>query len=429
MKKWTVRKYLLPYQRQVTNDQSRFKIWLAARQVGKSTAVAYESLNLAVNDAGSSIMILSASQRQSDEFINKVRLWLDAINAAYGGSGISKKETTEEVALVNDSRIISLPANPRTIRGFSGHIFLDEFAFHQATKQIWAAIYPMVTRGYKIRITSTPNGRQNMFHDIWERGGDHWSRHETSIYQAVEDGLKVDIALLKQSTPDPVIWAQEYECRFIDQATAFLTYDLIGSVESGQAGRPDSRGDGPFYIGADIGRRRDLTVYWVLEPSGDVLWTREVVDLKEASFSEQDRNLDRLVDRYKPQRICMDQGGLGERVVEDAKARYGRSRVEGLIFTAQIKQVLAQDLRRRFEDKTIRIPPDPAIRDDLHSIRRTTTIAGNIRFDAERNGDGHADRFWALALAVHAGEDGSTTPRINLPRRPVLSMPDKMSGF
>jgi len=35
-------------------------------------------------------------------------------------------------------------------------------------------------------------------------------------------------------------------------------------------------------------------------------------------------------------------------------------------------------------------------------VTKQTTAAGNIRFTAERTPDGHADRFWALALAVHA---------------------------
>jgi len=34
-------------------------------------------------------------------------------------------------------------------------------------------------------------------------------------------------------------------------------------------------------------------------------------------------------------------------------------------------------------------------------------VAGNIRFTAERSEEGHADRFWALALAIHAASSPS----------------------
>jgi len=36
-------------------------------------------------------------------------------------------------------------------------------------------------------------------------------------------------------------------------------------------------------------------------------------------------------------------------------------------------------------------------------VKKETTAAGNIRFTADRSKSGHSDRFWALALALHAG--------------------------
>jgi len=39
---------------------------------------------------------------------------------------------------------------------------------------------------------------------------------------------------------------------------------------------------------------------------------------------------------------------------------------------------------------------------ELASIRRIITAAGNIRYDAPRTSEGRADRAWALALALYA---------------------------
>jgi phage FluMu gp28-like protein len=50
----------------------------------------------------------------------------------------------------------------------------------------------------------------------------------------------------------------------------------------------------------------------------------------------------------------------------------------------------------------MRIPSDEHITADLRSIKKENTAAGNIRFAADRGKNGHADRFWALALAIHA---------------------------
>jgi hypothetical protein len=42
-------------------------------------------------------------------------------------------------------------------------------------------------------------------------------------------------------------------------------------------------------------------------------------------------------------------------------------------------------------------------------VTKQVSAAGNIRFTAERTPDGHADRFWALGLAIHAatGSEGA----------------------
>ena len=98
----------------------------------------------------------------------------------------------------------------------------------------------------------------------------------------------------------------------------------------------------------------------------------------------------------------MDQTGMGEKPVEDAKRRYGEYRVEGLLFTNLTKQDLAFELRRRFEDRQVRIPVDQDIRRAHHAVKKTVTSAGNVRFDADRTDKGHADEFWSHALAIHA---------------------------
>jgi phage FluMu gp28-like protein len=212
---------LLPYQRRWVEDKSPLKIWLASRQVGKSFAVAMEAVDLATRGKCNNL-ILSSSERQSQEVMRKVYLHLGYCGARSAGALAADRETREEVELPNGSRIISLPANPDTVRGFSGNVFLDEFAFHQNTEDIWRAMYPTVTRGYVIRITSTPNGKLGMFYRLWS-GDARFSRHRVSIHEAVREGLGADVEMLRAGIADPQSWAQEYECEFLDEATAYLT--------------------------------------------------------------------------------------------------------------------------------------------------------------------------------------------------------------
>ena len=100
-------------------------------------------------------------------------------------------------------------------------------------------------------------------------------------------------------------------------------------------------------------------------------------------------------------------------LAEELQWEFGIYTVENINFTLPVKEDLATTILRTFQDKRIRIPVDYNLRQDLHSVRRTVTSAGHTRFDAERSKDGHADRFWSLALALHAAAQPMAYPRVS----------------
>lgn len=315
-------------------------------------------------------------------------------------------------AVVAGSVVTALPANPDTARGFSANVFLDEFAWHQQSRAIWAALFPVISAGWKLRVTSTPNGKGNKFYELMTdtEAGMLWSRHVVDIHQAVAEGLPRNIAELKAGLNDDELWRQEYELEWLDEASAWLPYDLINSCEHPDAGNPKLFRGGPVFVGNDIARRRHLWVAWPLELVGDVGWTREIVELRNATFREQDERLDTVVDVYRPRRVAMDQTGMGEKPVEDAIRRYGATMVEGVLFTGPTQLDLATALKERFEDRTIRIPEgNRELRADLHAVKKIAGPTGHPRLlveDGESAGGGHADRFWAAALACGAAAGG-----------------------
>ena len=188
----------------------------------------------------------------------------------------------------------------------------------------------------------------------------------------------------------------------MDAATAWLTYELIDAAESGDAGDPAAYAGGPCWVGMDFGRRRDLAVIAVLEEVGDVLVNRELVELDRQRFAVQKEEFDRVMREYRVVRAALDQTGMGEEPVEWAQERFGTSRIEGVLFGETNKLAMATALRDRMEDRRLRIPRIPKLRNDLHSVQRVAGPTGKPRLVATRGDDGHADRFWALALAASA---------------------------
>ncbi|WP_460031311.1 phage terminase large subunit family protein [Megalodesulfovibrio paquesii] len=105
----------------------------------------------------------------------------------------------------------------------------------------------------------------------------------------------------------------------------------------------------------------------------------------------------RAFDKYTVVRCCMDQTGMGEKPVEDAKDAHGQYRVEGVLFTGPAKQHLATLGKEAFQDRRLRIPQgDTGLRRDLHSLKKIQAPLGAPRFLSQGDADSHADRAWAL---------------------------------
>ena len=129
--------------------------------------------------------------------------------------------------------------------------------------------------------------------------------------------------------------------------------------------------------------------------------------MQNAKFSAQEEVLYRLLLLPNLRRCCIDATGLGMQLAERAQERFGTYKVEAVQFTAPVKEELAYPVKAAFEDLNLRIPFDRNLQADLRAIKKETTAAGNIRFSADRSKNGHADRFWALALAIHAAGSGN----------------------
>jgi len=408
---------LLPYQRAWVQDTARFKIWLKSRQIGGSLAASFEVVADAL-ESGGDWVILSAGERQALEFMDKVNraasIFCDAVSFATGREYRPEIQKSQ-LRFPNGARVLALPANPSTARGYSANLVLDEFAFHENPEEIWRAVYPIISnplRGaLKLRVISTPAGRNNKYFELWDRAPG-FSRHKTSVYDAVAGGLALNVDELRANLADPEGWAQEFECQFMEHSSQVFPAELVAACEDasldiharafGKSGElaPEAFG-GPLFLGIDLGRKRDLTVAWTLqrEVSG-LLVTREILVLERMPFPEQEALLAPRVARAAF--VAIDATGVGGPVSEHLATTLEESKLEAVTFTGDSKRELFERTKKTLQARGLRLPADARLRDDLASVQRLVTPGGTIRYAAARTADGHADRATALALAVHA---------------------------
>jgi phage FluMu gp28-like protein len=157
---------------------------------------------------------------------------------------------------------------------------------------------------------------------------------------------------------------------------------------------------GVIYSGTDIGRKKDRTVSIALEKVGDVNWMRRMDTLDRTPFKAQFDLLDPIVGRSL--RSCVDATGIGAQLAEDLAAKHGQ-KVEQVVFNIENKERMATLTKRVFEERKIRIVSSAVLRRAVNAVKRYTSPTGHFRFDADRTDAGHADEFWALALALSAG--------------------------
>jgi phage FluMu gp28-like protein len=201
---------------------------------------------------------------------------------------------------------------------------------------------------------------------------------------------------------------QEYELAFLDESQTYFPYDLIFSCVSDEL-RPCEGVEkvlrsttGDLYAGFDVGRTRNTSELVVLEKRPKRLVYRYGRSFDRSRFQEQEASLRKMLKRSKRfKRLCVDRHGIGMNLAENLRSEF-RSRVEGVALVGQMKETLAVDLHIAFENEEVSIPRDRDLIAQIHSIKKTATDAGYSRYDTEKNEKHHADRYWSLALAVHA---------------------------
>lgn len=442
-----------------------------SRQIGKSYTLAAWAvdrlLDKLCNHPQWLVTVLSNSRDNGAEFVRKCEEVCRQLGVAVEIEKASEKVESEclhmearvavtqkprdrkgkkDKPVVHTGRIKVLAANPRTARGFSGDLILDEFAFHADSAAIWEAAEPILSanREFLCRVASTGNGRHNLFYrmvtggmfkvsrisrtDAWKRGQPVYDPNTRQPITPAEARAK---ALDKQA------YDQNYELAFNHEHMALLTEELVIAAE-----RPELAIDeqvwspatlarlnnavNPLHLGNDIGRNRDLSVLTVVEVDGKMRRVLGMLRMNEMRLPAQQAQVALACRAPQFAGYEGDMTGLGLGLVEALQEEFGEERVRGVNFaatepiterlrddgrksaTARVTEIMATNLLESFEGRCWEIPADAELRDDLRKPEKVTSPGGRVSIAATRDEAGHADHFWSLALAERAARRGQT---------------------
>jgi phage FluMu gp28-like protein len=403
------------------------------------------------------------------EKINYAKEFYHSIPKKHRKALVSETKTTMEFldkGGKTTSRLISIACRPP--RGRGGDIVFDEMAIYPRTKArtIYTAGLPVVSRGGCVEIGSTPLGKIGLFYELYTEKETYpeYQRFEVpwwyvgelcnNVAEAVKLAPYMDTenrvelfgtVAIKTQLKSMALedFQQEYECSFIDSALSYITLDLIdantpGMREGDRVGFAPEDGEEEdievkifkdadslivgyssffekysngepirLYMGYDVARYRDAAVIFVIGhlPNGKKISVAEI-EMKVKEYEFQLDQFRKVFKQLPAVRACIDRTGIGDPLCETLQKEFGTAKVEGVQFVPAAKEDLAIGVKTGLEKKEFLLQNDSKFRRQIHSIKRIAVSGGSFRYDSERDEDGHADTFWAWALANKAVING-----------------------
>lgn len=183
------------------------------------------------------ILIASASQLQASKVLREIKEHIRSMPEFMRPE--FSKETETEIHFSSGSKIISLPSNPSTVRGFSGGIILDEYGIlnRKDSEALWEALLPSIIKNnYRIILISTPRGKNNLFHDFCNPKKDE---NDNIIGVSADKVIKIhwsDVPHVKKAVEEMDLankmphrsFLQEFCCEFLsEEEDSLFSAELI----------------------------------------------------------------------------------------------------------------------------------------------------------------------------------------------------------
>lgn len=411
---------LLPYQRDFILAPKKRKLWLAARQIGKSFSLGYLAVYKALSKKGGLALIISTGARASSEIIKKVTQFADAVKVM-SNSRIDYTASADCVKFNNGSRVMSLPSgNPSALRGYTSvATIIDEAAFIERPEEVLAAILPTLTRdpNSELVVASTPAGKNSLFYEMYNSALDdeEWYVQTTNIYDAKDAGLTVDIDSLRTLCPDEDIFKQEYLCQFNAEYSQLIDTSLLEFIDP-----PDNIDALPHWMGMDVGSTSDRTaIVDLVQLPDDTLLVADATIMHKASYESQ---LEMVKEKHAKNHYrggYIDQNGIGSALAEFVTKKVS-TLLQGFTWTGTNKGPAYERLRAGVFDHKLKFATHlkNQIIADVSNVHRIVTESGQVKYEAGRNAEGHSDLTSAIVLALEA--NASRPQQISMPTSQIL---------
>jgi hypothetical protein len=376
------------WQEKVLNTKGNLCI-CAGRQVGKSTIISRDAGEYAINNPGTSIMIIAAVERSALLLFEKVLSYIHQKDKKLIATGKDKPLKTK-LKLKNGSIINCLPTGDSGY-GIRGHtidrLYADEAAFIK--EPVWAAVTPMLaTTGGDIVLLSTPLGIDNYFCRAFN--SDQFTSFHINAEEVAESREEPQRTNMLNHQKEEKIrmsklqYQQEYQGLFVGGIQRLFSDQIIDNVCTLK--EPGSR-NGNIYLGIDVARMGgdETVLVSLIEREGNLA----MIDM-EIPPPQRLTDTTRIIlykDRkYNYNKIYIDDGGLGvgvydpllehdqtkRKIVAINNAKRSQDKLKGKD-SPRVKALLKEDLYLNLlnlmEKNRIKIFDNPQIKHSLRSIQ------------------------------------------------------------
>lgn len=294
-----------PWQADLLRGSGKRIMLLCSRQSGKSTVAAALALKASLLRPGALVLLLSPTLRQSGE------LFRDKVRRLYNDLGRPLAVTQEsalQMTLENGSRIISLPGDEETIRGYSGVTLLviDEAA--RVPDSLYYSVRPMLAvSGGTMVALSTPFGQTGWFYQEWTGSGD-WQRVRITAQQCPR--ISAEFLAEELRSLGPEWYNQEYGCEFLSATETPLFPTLWLDRAETIAAQLRSQPRQAKALGIDPAEGGDSSVWCIIDELGII----SMLSLKTPNTTDITARTIALIREYRipPERVVFDRGGGGK---------------------------------------------------------------------------------------------------------------------